>query len=253
MIDPATFLGLPREFKNICTIYPPTVNDVVSTKEYNLYVRCLTIDEDDVLESLHDKIDQLDKMPTPFEFMLANCYNNQEYCAFTKAAFRFFIHEEINFFYEEKLIVIGNLAEIIPTLKSFEDLRCIRETDYFDFSNAIREAIGMKPRIALPPPDPNENPRIRRMKEKARYRDHIKEKHGVKGAGISLSTTFASLCCMGIGITPLNIGEMSYASISTLIRTYQEKDKYETDIKSLLAGADKKKVHPKYWIRDLED
>ena len=46
---------------------------------------------------------------------------------------------------------------------------------------------------------------------------------------------------MGFGLNPLNIGEISYASVPVLIRFYQEKDKYETDVKSLLAGADSKK------------
>jgi hypothetical protein len=58
---------------------------------------------------------------------------------------------------------------------------------------------------------------------------------------------------MGLGITPLNIGEMSYAAVGILIRTYQEKEKYETDVRSLQAGADSKKIKPKYWIRNLED
>jgi hypothetical protein len=34
---------------------------------------------------------------------------------------------------------------------------------------------------------------------------------------------------------------------------YQEQEKYRLDIESLLAGADSKKVKPKYWIRNLED
>ena len=55
---------------------------------------------------------------------------------------------------------------------------------------------------------------------------------------------------MGIGITPLNIGELSYGSISTIMNMMQEKEKYDIDIRSLLAGADSKKIKPKYWIRN---
>ena len=99
------------------------------------------------------------------------------------------------------------------------------------------------------PPDPTLHPKIRRMKALARYRDKIKAK---KGMGINLLTTLVSICCMGIGITPLNIGELSYASLSTLMHIYQEKEKYEIDIRSLQAGADAKKIKPKYWIRNLD-
>jgi hypothetical protein len=37
------------------------------------------------------------------------------------------------------------------------------------------------------------------------------------------------------------------------MRTYQEKHKYEVDIESLMNGADKKKVKPQFWIRNIED
>ena len=87
------------------------------------------------------------------------------------------------------------------------------------------------------------------MKAKARYRDKIKAK---QNAGLDLTSLMAAICCMGMGLNPLNIGEMSYASISILINTYQNKEKYEIDIASIQAGADSKKINPKYWIKNLE-
>lgn len=107
--------------------------------------------------------------------------------------------------------------------------------------------MGSKP---IEPPNPNEHPKVKAMKAKARMRDRIKSK---SGKGINLSTTLAAICCMGIGITPLNIGEISYGSMRILTSMYQGKEKYELDIDSLLAGADSKKVKPKYWIKNLDD
>jgi hypothetical protein len=46
---------------------------------------------------------------------------------------------------------------------------------------------------------------------------------------------------------------LTYASIFDILNRYQEKEKYSIDIRSLLAGADRKKVKPKYWIRNLEE
>ena len=57
---------------------------------------------------------------------------------------------------------------------------------------------------------------------------------------------------MGIGLNPLNIGEISYAAIKQLVEKYQQKEKYDIDIKSLLAGADSKKIKPKYWMNKNE-
>jgi hypothetical protein len=46
---------------------------------------------------------------------------------------------------------------------------------------------------------------------------------------------------------------MSYVAIDSVLKKYQEKEKYQLDIESLLAGADSKKVKPKYWIRNFEE
>jgi hypothetical protein len=116
----------------------------------------------------------------------------------------------------------------------------------------VREACGDKPVEPPAPDNPNEDPRIRQIKERARKRDRIKAKQGRKN-GISLETCLVAICCMGIGITPLNIGEMSYASVGEIMRVMQDKENYDIDIRSLLAGADSKKVKPKYWIRNTND
>jgi hypothetical protein len=115
----------------------------------------------------------------------------------------------------------------------------------------IRAAIGEKQEKPPEPPNPNEDPRVARIKAKARERDRIKARKGTQN-GISLSTSLMAICCMGIGITPLNIGEMSYASIGPIMSMLQNKEKYDVDVRSLLAGADSKKIKPKYWIRNSD-
>ena len=115
----------------------------------------------------------------------------------------------------------------------------------------VRQSCGDKPIKPPEPFNPNENPRIRRIKDLARKRDRIKAKQASKN-GISLSSCLVAICCMGIGITPLNIGEMSYASVGEIMKVMQDKEKYDIDIRSLLAGADSKKIKPKYWIGNTD-
>ena len=70
------------------------------------------------------------------------------------------------------------------------------------------------------PPEPinlNEDPRITEIKRRARERDKLKARRASKD-GISLDTCLTAICCMGIGITPLNIGEMSYAAVGPIMR-----------------------------------
>ena len=246
MINPSTFLGEPSWFKNICQIYPPKVKDVVTYQDFSNFQTILLISAEEIEDLFVENKQEMDTYPTPLEFLLANCYNNKNYEELTKKAFMFFIREKITILYDLKAIWIGDTAEL-SNIDNLQQLRLLNEENFLDFQNSIRKALGEEPKE---PPNPNEDPRVKRIKAKARYRDRVKAK---QGKGIGFSTSLTSICCMGIGITPLNVGELSYAAVSELIRRYQEKEKYETDISSLLAGADSKKVKPKYWIRNLED
>ena len=181
--------------------------------------------------------------------MLNNCYHNRQDEIACKQAFQFFLKTEVDFLYDKKLIIIGNLKDVLKNLTSLSQLITISEEEFFDFQNLIRLATDQK---IVEPPNPNEHPRIKAMKAKARYRDKIKAKQAAKN-GVTLFNTMASICCMGIGLTPLNIGEMSYIAMDAILSQYQTKEKYQLDVESLLSGADSKKIKPVYWIKNLEE
>ena len=245
------FLGAPSEFKSRIYIYPPKVKDVITNPDYGKYSRLLTYSQEEIEDEFAEAKKIMDAYPTPIEFLLNNSYHNKEYDRLCKEAFKFFLHTEVSFLYDQKMILIGKLEDILKGAKSIDDLIMIKEEDFFDFQNAIRECIGKK---AVDPPNPNEHPKIKEMKRRARYRDRIKAIQAEKGkSGINQYTMLVSICCMGLGITPLNIGEMSYVAIESIFRKYQEKEKYQLDIDSLLAGADSKKIKPKYWISNFEN
>lgn len=242
MINLSFALGYPVEFKHICLIYPPKVKEVVNDKNYVFYNRLLTLSQEDIEDEYIKNNKDLTDMLNPFEYILNNAYNDEQFRILLTQAFYFFTHEPVLFLFEEKQIIIGDLKNI----KNTSELRILYESDYFEFQNLIREACGI---IPLEAPDPNLNPRIKAMKAKARYRDKVKAK---QGQSLTIQTIISSICCMNVGITPLNIGELSYAAVPMIIATYQEIEKYDLDIRSLLAGADSKKVKPKYWIRNLD-
>lgn len=247
MINPQTLLKLPSNYKNICKIYPPSLKEVIENDRFSIYKKMLTISQEEIEDEYVEKQLDLEDLLNPFEYILNNAYNNKQFEFLLREAFDFFIREEVTFLYEEKLIIVGDIKKEISNITSIDQLRILREEDYFDFQNNLREALG-EDKVSVP--DPNEDPRVKRIKAKARYRDRIKAK---QGKGLNLSATIISICCMNVGLNLLNIGEISYASLTPIIRYYQEKEKYETDIDSLLAGADSKKVKPKYWVRNIED
>ena len=248
MIETCAFIGSSFWFQDVCQIYPPKVSDVIANPHFSQYLKLLTISQDDIRDELAK---DAEKAPTPFEFLLANCYHNKDFENVAREAFQLFLHSEVEFIYTDKKICIGKFEEILPKVETIDQLKFITEENYFDFQNVIRVAVGEKKQKPPEAPNPNEDPRITRMKELARKRDRVKAKQS--GAnGISIQTCLTAICCMGFGINPLNIGEMSYAAIGPLMKMSQEKEKYDIDVRSLLAGADSKKIKPKYWIRNSD-
>lgn len=242
MINSYAFLALPIRKKNY-SVYPPTLNDSLNNPNFTQWEGLFTTSQEELEDSIHEHNPSYDgPIPTPWLFLLGSAYEDKEFENTIREAFRFFLHEEITILYENQVIVLGNLEEELTKVSSAEELRIIDEEEFFNLQNTVRTSLGIAP---VEKPDPDESPRIKRMKAKARLRDRIKAK---KGMGLSLGDSLVSICCMGIGLTPLNIGEISYAALGKIIDRYQKKEAYETDIQSILAGADAKKIHPKYWI-----
>ena len=242
MIDTRTFLKIPYNFENKCQVFPPTLEEVMKSENFNIFYHLLFITQEEIEdESIKRKTKNF---LTPLEYLLNNCYNDKKIEEIAIEGFKFFCHTEVTFLYKAKSILIGTLNNNLLKIKKVNDLNLINEDCYFDFQNLLRRCMGIDP---IEKPDPNEHPRIREMKAKARYRDRIKAK---QGGGLSMQSCLEAICCMGIGITPLNIGQLSYASISAIMQRYQLKEKYELDINSLLAGAKPSKVSPVYWIKN---
>lgn len=242
MINSYAFLALPIRKKNY-SVYPPTLNDSLNNPNFTQWEGLFTTSQEELEDSIHEHNPSYDgPIPTPWLFLLGSAYEDKEFENKIREAFRFFLHEEITILYENQVIVLGNLEEELTKVSNAEELRIIDEEEFFNLQNTVRTSLGIAP---VEKPDPDESPRIKRMKAKARLRDRIKAK---KGMGLSLGDSLVSICCMGIGLTPLNIGEISYAALGKIIDRYQKKEAYETDIQSILAGADAKKIHPKYWI-----
>lgn len=250
MIDEVSFLGGSFDFEKGIKVYCPKVNDVVLNPEFQIYHKFLTLSQEEIEDQYVEQGKSLDSYPTPLEYILALVYHDSEPPKMRDMigrAFQLFLHKPIHILLEQKMIIVGELEDALTSARTIEDLPTITEDNYFSFQNLIRRCCGDNP---IDPPNPNEHWKIKEMKVKARLRDRIKAQ---SGKGISLGTTLASICCMGIGLTPLNIGELSYAAIGGLMRTFQEREKYDIDIRSLQAGAKKSDVHLKYWIRNIED
>ena len=252
MIDERIFLGYPIDFKDICQIYPPTVNDVVGNKEFSIYQSLLTMSQDD-LDEAYGQNENIPQVPTPFQYLLMNYYQDEEMRRLIHAAFDKFIHEPVTIVPEIEMLLIGKSEDEIDPDVDLDNPRLLTEENFFDFQNQIRVVMGADPVKPPEPEDENLDPRIKRYKAKVKAHDRLVAKKKAKDKNSpTFGTLLAAICCMGIGLSPLNIGEMSYACVHWLIAMEQQKEEYDIDIRALLAGADSKKVKPKYWIKNID-
>lgn len=251
MIDPAVFLGEPIEFKEICKVYPPKVKEVIANPQTQRYIMILCWCQEDIDDILNKKNIDLNKTqkPDPFTFLMGNALNNKDFSLLIEQAIRYFTHEKDVYVLPSQLCIYLGKPEDISKAKSPNDLRRITKENYFDFQNAIRAVLGFELEELDPP---NLNPIVKRVRDAARKRKRLQRKANQKN-NFNHTSTMCALCAMNIGITPFNIGELPYAAINELISTYQRKERYETDIQSICAGADPKKVKPKYWVRPDDD
>lgn len=240
MINEKFLLNFPVEYKDICKIYPPTVNEVIGLDDFDVYRASLTLSQEEIEDAYAH--DQVDYIPSPFEYLLITYHQEWDVREKILDGFEFFLKEPVSILPELEIILIGKTEEDIDPDIDFENPRILNEKNYFDFQNVVRQSLGMSP---IEKPNLDEDPRIKRIKALGRMRERVKAKRQKQTLGGLLS----AICCMGIGLNPLNIGEITYASVGYLIETYQNKEAYDIDIRCLLAGADSKKVKPKYWIK----
>ena len=250
MIDERILLGFPIDFKDVCQIYPPTVDDVVGNKDFGIYQSLFTMTQEE-LDKAFLQDENVNHVPTPFQYLLINYYQDEKLRKKIHDAFTFFVHEPVTIVPEIEMLLIGKSEDELDPNVDLDNPRLLTEENYFDFQNTIRQVMGTEAEKKPDPEEENLDPRIKRYKMKIKQSEELLKKKRAKNAP-TLGTLLTAICCMGIGLNPLNIGEMSYACIHWLIGMYQQNEEYDIDIRALLAGADSKKVKPKYWIKNLD-
>ena len=250
MIDERILLGFPIDFKDICQIYPPTVNDVVGNKDFGIYQSLFTMTQEE-LDKAFLQDERVTQVPTPFKYLLINYYQDEKVRQKIHEAFTFFIHEPVTIVPEIEMLLIGKSEDELDPNVDLEEPRLLTEENYFEFQNIVRQVMGTEAEKKPDPEEENLDPRIKRYKMKIKQSEELLKKKKSKQAP-TLGTLLTAICCMGIGLNPLNIGEISYACVHWLITMEQQKEEYDIDIRALLAGADSKKVKPKYWIKNID-
>jgi hypothetical protein len=235
-IESLAFVGAPYLFNEICFIYPLSVGKVLALQDkYSIYLQLLTLDRSSIIRILKSKNIELEsgKVPDPFDFLMKSCELDSKFLLELEDAFRTFIQEGITI-----LASIGNIVVGPP-----EDKRIIDRSNFSDFQNILRLQNKMSQVDKIPE---DESEKARYFREKRELRDAIKRKQESAHAP-SLTGLMSALCVYGIGITPLNIKDISLFTLYTLLGVSGSKERYESEMEFLYGGADPKKLKPKYW------
>jgi hypothetical protein len=76
------------------------VADAVGNQSFSQYLKILTITQEDIFDEFAKQKEKEGKLPTPFEFLLINCYHSPQFKQIAIDAFEFFVHQPVHFFYE---------------------------------------------------------------------------------------------------------------------------------------------------------
>lgn len=240
-----SFIGAPILFDNICLIKPTTVGQrIIQPELYSKSLSLLCISDEDIEDILIEKVgaeaQYLSKI-SPFEYLMLSAEVNETFLIELKKAFCTFIQEEIFIVPKAKKVFIGK----------------IQDDKYLDEQNFPRfqEILRIQNHLDCPEEIPeNEDPMHKKFRLRRKMVKQAKQKQNSKDENApTFLDLMTSLCVMNIGVTWNNIKDLPIFTFYELLSRNQIKEKYDLDVKSLLAGADSKKIKLKYWISHKED
>ncbi len=240
-------LGRPIPYRKNIMVYPPTVLDVISEPDFAVFNSILTTSYLDIWDAAVKaqgintfNMEEIIKSSlTPYELFHYQCYSSKEYHNLAVKAITFFTREKVKIIPETKTI-----AFFTDDVKDFKDLVTVTtDFEFEDFQNYIRKSLGRSEVIRQPVFDYKKEA----FDAKGRYRDRATQN---SKDGISFFDMIVAICCMGIGINLLNIGDIAYNAVSIIFNKMQKKEAFETDLKVATAGMGNSKVKPVHWLKN---
>ena len=236
--------GAAIPLDNICLIYPLTIKEVIGMGEdkYRQQLNVLTLTSQDLYNYYKDRGIEVSEDINVFDNLIDSCENDVRFLLDTQEAFHTFIRERVQILTDLRIISIGNGIE----------KRIIDKQKFFTFQNILR----IQNRIPIVEEIPeDESPMQRKFRLRREQVKQAKKKQAERNSEqtASLHDLISSLCAYNIGINLQNVGDLSIYAFHELFDRVQEKEKYDFDMRAILAGANPKKVKPKNWIRNLRD
>lgn len=240
IIKEKAFCCVPYQYKNICNIYPYTVQEIIEmgTDKYFSSLGILILTKDDIAEIIKKKTNQSlkdEEVPEPFEYLIKSSELNDMFFLELQDIFSTFLKEDVLILPELNVVVVGD-----P-----KDKRFITSENFSDIQDILR--IQNKKDVS-PPPPPDETPGQRKMRLLREKTAKIKKKQvQKKGEGLTFVESLEIAETFGI-----TLNHSVYAFYG-LIQRHQYREKWQQDLQMICAGADNTKLKTKYWGESLND
>lgn len=202
------------------------IRNSIGFYKYYQYINAICIDKLSIKLALNT-IENVD----PFDFIIANCYHDasEHFSSIICDGLSLFLGETVDF--DRHIAKLCTEKNIIGKL-DFEDIvngirkiNCMGEEDNIKIENEVQLEYYSSSRIA-----------------KAKY---------AKNSESDLSDIISAVCSKHPSINIFNVEELTIYQLTDQYKRLNAIDQYLINIKSLLAGADKKDINLKHWSEKL--
>ncbi len=237
VVKEQAYAGYPSKFRNICYVKPCLMSEFLQmgSDEYNSRLGLLLLTEDEIAKIVKTKTGQnvpLEEIHV-LSYLLQSANASNAFLLELQKAFSTFITEDVLLLPKINSVLVGPMSE----------KRLITEENFGDFQTILR--IQNRKEVPEPPPE-NESAVARKMRLLREQRDAVKRKQQQKeGKGQDLVDLLEIAETFGV-----DYKQKSIYAFYGLIRRHQLKEKWDQDIMMMCAGADSKKLKPKYWAED---
>ena len=239
--------GSPILFYDICAIYSPSLRTVVDEgyDNFQTYISLLTA-EKPLANDAGSEMGQLLEKISDFQYFLLISSMDMQTNLLAKKAFRFFIHDEINFSLEPAQIIVGPL----------EEKHIMGEDQFIEFQRIIRKMCFLTrdgDEIIINPDDPPETKKLK-MQMKAN-REKVRRAKAKKAAreknDLKFSDLVGSLTVNNCGLNMDNIWNITYYAFQDQLTRMGWRDQFDINNRAAMAGAKLNKSQLKHWMRSI--
>lgn len=240
--------GKPFPIRNGLKLYQFQLGEIVDLG-YDEYIKCiniLTFDMEDIKKDVDEDMRTYFDDVTLYDYIMLSCKRSKEFeIEYTKAMSLFISDEVIFDKVNEKLVAKKNNIII-----ESQDLELIKK--YIKLQNCITESIEKEIEEKYDIADNDLAKKfLERIKKDNQKVKELKQKEGNEN-NIDIFDIISGISVSAPSLNILDIWKLTIYQIYNQLSRNQKKEKYELDLKSLLAGAKAENIDIEYYITHLD-